>query len=137
MDVAEKKKDTFVELPDYVPVEFRATHVGELRKALYGTRPAAAADADFGQTDFGHPYLTDFGQADFCPNWCFGLLARPSLHKGRGAGDPFEPAPRRVGPRRVGREGPKNSRFFPSPATINCLSFFPLLVVFSLNFGGV
>ena len=23
------------------------------------------ADADFGQTEFGHPYLTDFGQSDF------------------------------------------------------------------------
>ena len=22
------------------------------------------ADADFGQTDFGHPYLTDFGKSD-------------------------------------------------------------------------
>ena len=28
-----------------------------------------SADADFGQTDFGHLYLTDFGQ-----NWCFSLL---------------------------------------------------------------
>ena len=23
------------------------------------------AETDFGQTDFGHPYLTDFGQSDF------------------------------------------------------------------------
>ena len=36
----EDKKDTFVELPDYVLVDFRTTHVGKLRKALYGTRPA-------------------------------------------------------------------------------------------------
>ena len=43
---AEEKRDTFVELPDYVPAEFRATHVGKLRKALYGTRPAAASWGD-------------------------------------------------------------------------------------------
>ena len=24
-----------------------------------------SAETDFGQTDFGHPYLTDFGQTDF------------------------------------------------------------------------
>ena len=40
---AEEKRDTFVELPDCMPAEFRATHVGKLRKALYGTRPAAAS----------------------------------------------------------------------------------------------
>ena len=40
---AEEKRDTFVELPDYVLAEFRTTHVGKLRKALYGTRPAAAS----------------------------------------------------------------------------------------------
>ena len=40
---AEEKRDTFVDLPDYVPAEFRAMHVGKLRKALYGTRPAAAS----------------------------------------------------------------------------------------------
>ena len=40
---AEEKRDTLVELPDYVPAEFRTTHVGKLRKALYGTRPAAAS----------------------------------------------------------------------------------------------
>ena len=43
---AEEKRDTFVELPDYVPAEFRATQVGKLRKALYGTRPAAASWRD-------------------------------------------------------------------------------------------
>ena len=43
---AEEKRDTFVELPDYVPAEFRTTHVGKLRKALYGTRPAAASWGD-------------------------------------------------------------------------------------------
>ena len=43
---AEEKRDTFVELPDYVPAEFRTTHVGKLRKALYGTRPAAASWRD-------------------------------------------------------------------------------------------
>ena len=42
----EKKRDTFVELPDYLPAEFRTTHVGKLRKALYGTRPAAASWGD-------------------------------------------------------------------------------------------
>ena len=40
---AAEKRETFVELPDYVPADFRATHVGKLRKALYGTRPAAAS----------------------------------------------------------------------------------------------
>ena len=43
---AEEKRDTFVELPDYVPAEFWAMHVGKLRKALYGTRPAAASWED-------------------------------------------------------------------------------------------
>ena len=43
---AEEKRDTFVELPDYVPAEFRATHVVKLRKALYGTRPTAASWGD-------------------------------------------------------------------------------------------
>ena len=43
---AEENRDTFVELPDYVPAEFRASHVGKLRKALYGTRPAAASWGD-------------------------------------------------------------------------------------------
>ena len=35
---AKEKRDTFVELPDYVPSEFWTTHDGKLRKALYGTR---------------------------------------------------------------------------------------------------
>ena len=43
---AEEKRDTFVEFPDYVPAEFRTTHVGKLRKALYGSRPAAASWGD-------------------------------------------------------------------------------------------
>ena len=43
---AEEKRDTFVELPDNVPAEFRATHVGKLRKALYGTRQVAASWRD-------------------------------------------------------------------------------------------
>ena len=43
---AEEKRDTFVELLDCVPAEFRATHVGKLRKALYGTRSAAASWGD-------------------------------------------------------------------------------------------
>ena len=43
---AEEKRDTFVELPDYVPAEFRTKHDGKLRKALYGTRPAAASWRD-------------------------------------------------------------------------------------------
>ena len=42
----EEKRDTFVELPDYVPAEFRTTHVGKLGKALYGKRPAAASWRD-------------------------------------------------------------------------------------------
>ena len=43
---AEEKRDTSVELSDYVPAEFRTVHVGKLRKALYGTRPAAASWRD-------------------------------------------------------------------------------------------
>ena len=43
---AEEKRDTFVELLDYVPAEFGTTHVGKLRKVLYGTRPAAASWGD-------------------------------------------------------------------------------------------
>ena len=43
---AEEKRDTFVELSGYVPAEFRTTHVVKLRKALYGTRPAAASWGD-------------------------------------------------------------------------------------------
>ena len=39
---AAEKRDTFVQLPDYVPADFWTTHVGKLRKALYGTRPAAS-----------------------------------------------------------------------------------------------
>ena len=44
---AEEKRETpFVELPDYMLAEFWTTHVGKLRKALYGTRPAAATWGD-------------------------------------------------------------------------------------------
>ena len=43
---AEEKRDTFVELQDCVPAEFRTTHVGKLRRALHGTRPAAAPRGD-------------------------------------------------------------------------------------------
>ena len=43
---AEEKRDIFVQLPDYVPAEFRTAHVGMLREALYGTRPAAASWGD-------------------------------------------------------------------------------------------
>ena len=40
---AEEKRDMFVELPYHVPTDFRASHDGQLCKALYGTRPAAAS----------------------------------------------------------------------------------------------
>ena len=43
---AEERRDAFVELPDYVPAEFRTTHVGKLRKALNGAHPAAASWRD-------------------------------------------------------------------------------------------
>ena len=43
---AEEKRDTIVELADHVPAEFSASHVGKLRKALYGTRLAAASWGD-------------------------------------------------------------------------------------------
>ena len=42
----EEKRDTFVEFADYVPAEFRASHVRKLRKALCGTRLAAASWRD-------------------------------------------------------------------------------------------
>ena len=41
---AEKRDNLF--LVASVPAEFRTTHVGKLRKALYGTRPAAASWRD-------------------------------------------------------------------------------------------
>ena len=34
LTLREEKRDTFVELPDCVPAEFRAPHFGKLRKAL-------------------------------------------------------------------------------------------------------
>ena len=40
---AEENRDTIVKLPDHVPAEFWTTHVGKLRKALCGTRPAAVS----------------------------------------------------------------------------------------------
>ena len=43
---AEEKRNTFVELPDNVPADVRASHVEKVRKALYGTRPAAASGSD-------------------------------------------------------------------------------------------
>ena len=89
------------------------------------------AEADFGQTDFGHPYLTDFGQSDFHQNCFFSLLAQPQTRffskeknnknkQGAPKGAPRRVRPRTVGPRRVrprrvraGRVGsPKISRFF-------------------------
>ena len=39
---------------------------GILPQALHGgTHAVHTADADFGQSDFGHPCLTDFGQSNF------------------------------------------------------------------------
>ena len=95
------------------------------------------AETDFGQTDFGHPYLTDFGQ-----NWGWPTLAKPTLAnlvfiflffkkteqrkhmeeqtpkgwgpegwgpEGWGGPNLEKVGPRRVGPRRVGprRVGPE------------------------------
>ena len=37
-----------------------STSSNERRSVVGGTM----AETDFGQTDFGHPYLTDFGQSD-------------------------------------------------------------------------
>ena len=110
----------------------------------------ASADAHFGQTDFGHPYVTDFGQSDFGQtdfgpkNGVFVFWPNHPSTRRRAAGDPFEPASRRVGPKSVGplkvealKGGrPKISRFFCSPATIFFLSslswrsFRGILVVF-------
>ena len=46
IDRTSTPRNTFVELPDYVPRDVLATHVGKLRKAQYGTRPAAASWSD-------------------------------------------------------------------------------------------
>ena len=71
---------------------------------VLGDQIEAAAETDFGQSDFGHPCWptlakSDFGQADFGPSWCFSHLG---AQKG---GGPEGWGPRRVGPRRVGPEG--------------------------------
>ena len=87
-------------------------------------------DADFGQTDFGHPYLTDFGQTDFGQNWCFSLLAyffkneRTTRWKNKAWKNkhPKGAAPKGGAPK---GGGPKISRFFSLSATVSlflCLS---------------
>ena len=41
----------------------RAQHVEASRACQSGVpKRGQSAETDFGQTDFGHPYLTDFGQ---------------------------------------------------------------------------
>ena len=47
---AEEEMDTFVELPDNEPADTRASHVEKLRRALHGTRPAAAGWGRWAET---------------------------------------------------------------------------------------
>ena len=74
---------------------------------------------EFGQADFGHPYFTEFGQADFGQIGCFSLTRRRRV-------GPRRVRPRRVGPRRVGPVpkggGAQNfALFFPLPPTFSLL----------------
>ena len=82
------------------------------------------------------------------PNLAWPTLAKPTFAKigvlvfwpnhpstrGRGAGDPFEPASRRVGPEGWGAQ---NFAFFFSHLPPQFSFFLPLLGVLALNFGGV
>ena len=43
---AEEKRSTFVEAPDYLCADLRASQEGKLRKAQYGSRPAAVSWGD-------------------------------------------------------------------------------------------
>ena len=44
------------------------------RSLVQCVRGLGQAETDFGQTDFGHPYLTDFGQTDFGQFYCFSIF---------------------------------------------------------------
>ena len=90
------------------------------------------AETDFGQTDFGHPYLTDFGQTDFGQfSVYFPVFPKGGAPKG---GAPKGGAKGKGGGRMVGAQN--FALFFPSPATV-FHSFLPLFWSFSWNFGGV
>ena len=39
---AEEKRDTFVELPDNVPAEFRTTHIGEAAQGVVRDSPSCS-----------------------------------------------------------------------------------------------
>ena len=83
----------------------------------------------FGQSVFGHPYLTIFGQSIFGQsifgqNWCFSGFTICA---------PRRLGPERWGPRRVG--GRKISLLFSLSRTVFC-SFCLSLGLFSLNFHG-
>ena len=91
--------------------------VGKLQHWKEGT--------DFGQSRFGHPDLTDFGQSNFEQS----ILGSGVCHGG---------SPKGGGPKGGGPEGwgPKfRSFFFSFPATV--FFYSPSLVSLSWNFGGV
>ena len=95
-------------------------------------------ETDFGQSRFGHPDLTNFGQSNFGQSifgQYFGVMVGPQRVGGqtqKQCGAPKGGAPKGGGPK---GGGPKFRAFFPSPAVF--YSFFPLFWSFSLNFGGV
>ena len=104
-----------------------------MRKEKKNLRCALLADADFGQTDFGHLYLTDFGPnlggrlwpSRFWPKLVVSLLAfffeKKREQQDEKKKEQHLSGPRRVRPGRVGE--PRFSRFFSPPF---CSFFFSL-----------
>ena len=74
---AEESRNTFVELLDCVPAEFRATHVGKLRKALCGTRPAAASWGD----EFRKGLVSNNLTVGIVSRCCFPMSCAPSRRR--------------------------------------------------------
>ncbi len=91
---------------------------------------------DFGQSRFGHPDLTKFGQSNFGQFWPNPILANPFLARISVSVVSQSVRPRRVGARRgVGprRVGAQNfALFFPSPPSFSL--FFVSLWVSSRGF---
>ena len=89
------------------------TWLSETMPEVISCNPSRIAEeeTDSGQSRFGHPDLTNFGQSIFGSGVCHGGTPRVGLKPRK--------RPRRVGPRRV---GPQISHFFfPSPAPIFAL----------------
>ena len=114
----EKWKDTINIISRYENMKFIFSHY-------------CMKETDFGQSRFGHPDLTIFGQS-ISDLVC--VIGAPKV----GAQPRKNRAPKvaawKGGPRRVGC--PKFLAFFPSPATLHFRSFCLSLGVFSLNFRG-